>query len=295
LIDEYQRVTVDSRRQVDDDNPLVNKSNLNKLVVNPEYRSRRFVTFEPSLGYRFEMLDYDEPEGNDSDSHEFYLDLRKQLNSKVDVTLGASQQFYRADDDEDYDRLDITGRLDYRLSPALTLRAGGGCGWVDYLDQGDERSQLWDVALDYQPGSRWQAGLAYREDFNLSVDDGLNRTKRLEANFSYLKRVPTVLQLYAEKQVYQTEDREDRSVGGDFKVTIPLADRLAFQLTGEASVWRFLPEDEDQFRYAVGLSAGYQLKIGTLTAGYRYRATDSDFDEHDYRSNVIYVQAALTF
>jgi len=296
VLDEYQRVTIDSRRQVDEDNPFVNKSNRNRLVVNPEYRSRRFVTFEPTLGYRFEKLDYDDPEGDDSDSHEVYLDLRQQLNSKVDVTLGTRQLFYRTDvGDEDYDRLDVTGRLDYRLSPALTLRAGGGSGWIDYRDLGNEQSLLWDLALDYQPGSRWQAGLAYREDFSQSVNEGLTRSKRLEAAFNYFERLPTSLLLYAEKQDYQTEDREDRSVGGNFKLTIPFASRLVLDLTSEASVWRFLPEDEDAFRYGAGLAASYRFKIGTLTAGYRYRASDSDLDENDYRNNVVYAQLSLTF
>ena len=225
-----------------------------------------------------------------------YLDLRQQLNSKVDVTLGTRQLFYRTDvGDEDYDRLDVTGRLDYRLSPALTLRAGGGSGWIDYRDRGNEQSLLWDLALDYQPGSRWQAGLAYREDFSQSVNEGLTRSKRLEAIFNYLERLPTSLLLYAEKQDYQTEDREDRSVGGNFKLTIPFASRLVLDLTSEASVWRFLPEDEDAFRYGAGLAASYRFKIGTLTAGYRYRASDSDLDENDYRNNVVYAQLSLTF
>jgi len=301
VTDEYQRVTIDDRRQVDADSPFVNKSNRNRLVINPEYRSRYFATFTPSIGYRFEKLDYDKPEGDDSDSHEVYVDLLKRLNSKIDLTLGARQQFYRADRDEDtgqeedYDRLDVTARIDYRLSPALTLRAGGGSGWVDYRDRDEKRSLLWDVALDYQPGSRWRAGIAYREDFDVSVNDGLSRSKRLDATFGYLQRLPVALQLYAEQQDYQLEDREDRSVGGDFKLTIPFANRLTLDLTGEASAWRFLPEDEDQFRYGAGLAASYPFKFGTLTAGYRYRASDSDVDYNDYKSNVVYVQAALKF
>ena len=301
VLDEYQRVTIDDRRQVDEDSPFVNKSNRNKLVINPEYRSGYFSTFTPVAGYRFEKLDYDEPEGDDSDSHEVYVDLRKQLNSKVDLTLGANQKFYRADrdedtgQDEDYDRLDVTGRLDYRISPALTLRAGGGNSWIDYRDRGDEQSLLWDLALDYQPGSRWRAGIAYREDFTQSVNEGLTRSKRLEAAFDYLERLPTSLLLFAEKQDYQTEDREDRSVGGNFKVTIPFASRLTLDLTGEASAWRFQPEDEDQFRYGAGLAASYPFRFGTLSAGYRYRATNSDLDENDYKSNVVYIQAGLTF
>lgn len=301
VLDEYQRVTIDSQRQVDEDSPFVNKSNRNRLVINPEYRSSYFRTFTPSAGYRYEKIDYDKAEGDDSDSHEVYLDLRKQLSSKVDLTLGGSQKFYRADRDqdtgldEDYDRLDVTGRLDYRLSRALTLRAGGGRGWIDYKDQDNEQSLLWDLALDYQPGSRWRTGLAYKEDFSQSVNEGLTRSKRFEASFDYLERLPVSLLLYADKQDYQTEDREDRSVGGNFKLTIPFANRLVLDFISEASVWRFRPEDEDAFRYGAGLAASYPFKFGTLSAGYRYRASNSDVDENDYKSNVVYVQAALKF
>lgn len=301
FLDEYERVSIDNRRQIDEDNPFVNKSNRNRLVINPEYRSGYFATFEPVLGYRYENLEYDDPEGDDSDSHSVYFDLRKQINPKVDVTLGTRQQFYRSDardefdQDEDYDRLDITGRLVYRLSPALTLQAGGGKGWIDYRDRGNEDSLLWDLALDYQPGPRWRTGLAYRQDFSQSVNEGLTRSKRFEANFAYLERWPTSLVLYAEEQDYQTEDREDRSVGGNFNFSVPFAGRLTLDLTGEASSWRFRPEDEDVFRYGAGLAANYRIRIGTLSGGYRYRASNSDLDENDYKSNVVYVQAALTF
>ncbi len=301
FLDEYERVSIDNRRQIDEDNPFVNKSNRNRLVINPEYRSRYFATFEPVLGYSYENLEYEDPEGDDSDSHAVYFDLRKQINPKIDVTLGARQQFYRSDaqdefgQDEDYDRRDITGRLVYRLSPALTLQAGGGKAWIDYQDREDEHALLWDLILDYQPGPRWRAGLVYREDFSQSVNEGLTRSKRFEANFAYLERWPTSLVLYAEKEDYQTEDREDRSVGGNFKFSVPFAGRLTLDLTGEASSWRFEPEDEDAFRYGAGLGASYRIRIGTLSGGYRYRASNSDLDESDYKSNVVYVQAALTF
>jgi hypothetical protein len=300
VVDEYQRVTIDSRRQVDDDNPFVNKSNRNRLVVNPEYRCRRLATFVPVVGYRYERLDYDEPEGDDSERHDFYADLEKELNPKMTVTLGYLYGIYQAqgdldDEEEDYRRQDLTSRFDYQFSPAFTLHAGVGSAWIDYKERSDEQALTWDVALDWQPGSRWQAGLAYSEDFAVSVNEGLSRNRRAEARLSHLERIPWELRLYAEKQNYRTEDREDRAVGLNARVSVPLHGRLSLDLTGEGSLWRFLPEDEDVFRCGAGLALSYRIRFGLLSVGYRFRESNSDLDENDYQSNLAYVQLSLTF
>jgi hypothetical protein len=300
VIDEYQRVTIDSRRQLDEDNPFVNKSNRNRLVVNPEYRSGYFTTFTPIVGYRYERLDYDEPEGDDSERHDFYADLEKKLNLKMTATLGYRYSIYQAqgdadDEDEDYKRQDLTARLDYQISPAVTLHAGVGPAWIDYRERSDEQALTWDVALDWRPGSRWQAGLSYSEDFAVSVNEGLSKNRRAEAFLSYLERLPWEVRIFAEKQDYRTEDREDRSAGLNARISVPFHSRLSLDLTGEGSLWRFLPEDEDVVRYGAGLALGYRIKYGLLSAGYRYRESNSDLDENDYQSNLAYVQLSLTF
>jgi hypothetical protein len=295
ILDEYQRVTIDDRRQVADDNSFVNKSNRNRLVVNPEYRCRRFATFVPTVGYRFEKLDYDEPEGDDSEGHEFYTDLEKQLNTKVTFVLGYRHSLYQARQEEDHKRQDLTGRIDYRFGPSLTLRVGGGSAWIDYEVRRDERAMTWDVALDWQPETRWQAGISYSEDFALSVNQGLSKSRRAEAFLRYQERLSWELGLYAEKEDYRTEDREDRSAGIDLRVGLPLSNRFSLDLFADGSLWRFLPEDEDELRYGAGLALNYLIKYGQLSAGYRYRQSDSDLDENDYRNSVVFVQATIKF
>ncbi len=295
VIDEYQRVTIDNRRQVVDDNPLVNKSNRNRLVVNPEYRSGYFTTFTPIVGYRFEKLDYDSPEGDDSDFHQFYADLEKRLNPKMTGTLGYRYGIYQSRTEDDYQRQDLTGRLDYRLSPELTLTGGAGSAWINYKERRGEQAVIWDVVLEWQPGPRWRAGLSCSEDFALSVNEGLSKILRAEAFFGYLERLPSEVRVYAERQDYVTEDREDRSVGLNVRVSVPFHSRISLDFTGESSLWRFLPEDEDVFRYGAGLALSYRIKYGVLSVGYRYRESDSDLDENDYQSNLAFVQAELSY
>lgn len=299
--DEFQRVTVDERRPIDEESPFVNRANRNLLIVNPEYRTRRFGIFEPAVGYIYERIDFVGPEGDDSYSHIVYTDLRRQFNPRTEGILGARQRFYRSDgqDDfgrsDDYNRLDLTGRLNYRFGPALSLSAGGGSGWISYRQRSNEQGLLWDLALDYEPGPRWRSGILYRQDFVQTVDRGLTRSRRVEASFDYLERLPTRLLVYARDEKFQSEDREDRSVGTEVRVSVPFAGRLALDFSGDASIWRFKPENEDVFRYSAGLAARYRIRWGFLSAGYRYRVSDSDLDENDYRSNVIFVQGNLIF
>ncbi|MEZ4600272.1 MAG: TIGR03016 family PEP-CTERM system-associated outer membrane protein [Syntrophotaleaceae bacterium] len=298
LIDEYDRVIIDTRRQVDEDNLIVNRSNRNLLVVNPEYRSGYFNTFTPVAGYRFEMVDYDDPEGDDSDRHEFYVELEKRFSPRLTTALGYRYNIYRTDEEaeeDDYDRQDLTTRLSYQIGSSVTLHGSAGSAWLDYEERGSERALVWQVGLDWQRGSRWRTAVAYSEDFAVSVNDGLSKNRRAEASFNYLERIPWEVGIFAEKQDFRTEDREDRGAGINGRVTVPFRGRLSLDLTGESSVWRFLPEDEDVFRYSAGLALSYTIKYGVISVGYRYREENSDFDQNDYQSNLAYVQFLLTF
>jgi hypothetical protein len=295
VLDEYQRVTIDDRRQLVEDNPFVNKSNRNLLVVNPEYRCRHFDTFVPTVGYQYERADYDKPEGDDYHRHEFYADLEKQFNPRLTATIGYRHSLYQARDEEDYKRQDATARLAYQLSPSLALRAGVGSAWINYRERSDEQAMTWNLALDWQPKTRWEGGLSYLEDFTDSVDGGLTKTRQAEAFIRHLDLLPWELLVFAEKQDYQTEDREDRSVGLNGTLGFPFTNRLILDLTGEVSLWRFLPEKEDVVRYGAGLALNYQMKYGTITVGYRYRESNSDVDENDYQNNLGYVQVVLRF
>lgn len=294
VIDTYQRVVVNSRRQTNPDNPFVNMTNMNHLQVNPEYRFRRFATFEANIGYRFEQINYLDEDGDDSDSHNIYLNLRKNLNTKLAVFAGGNQQFFQADEEADYQKRDLTAGFDYRISSALTIFASGGNSWIDFKNEEDETELLWEVGATYEPGARWKAEIIYQEDNPQTVDDGLSKRQRLEAAFTYKERFPTELLFFAEKQQFQIKDREDRSIGSTLQVTIPISHRLSADITGDATSYRFQPEDENAFEYAVGLAASYRFKIGTLSGGYRYRARNSDADQNDYQNNLVFIELLLT-
>lgn len=295
VVNSYERVVIDNRRQVDEENLFVNKSNLYFLKVNPEYCLKRFNSFEPTLGYFFQKYSYQDQEGHDSDSHTLYLRLHKEINSIFSLIVGSSQEFFHEDLGEDYERFDLTAGLEYHITSALNLRLVGGKSWLNYEERGNSQSELWDVQLDYQTGSRWRVGLAYKEGYNLSVNRGTSHSRRLEGIFDYLEAFPTTLIVYADKLDYEVENTEDRALGGGLNISIPFSNQLKLEFTGNLERVRFLPESENAWRYGVGLAANYRMKIMDLTAGYRYRISESDVDENDYRNNLIYLQAALRF
>ncbi|MEZ4485586.1 MAG: hypothetical protein R2864_13750 [Syntrophotaleaceae bacterium] len=71
IFNDYDRVTVDERLQSSENNSRVNKTNLNRISINPEYEFKKFNIFKPRIGYVYEKLSYDAREGDDSDSHAF--------------------------------------------------------------------------------------------------------------------------------------------------------------------------------------------------------------------------------
>ncbi|MEZ4485585.1 MAG: hypothetical protein R2864_13745 [Syntrophotaleaceae bacterium] len=218
---------------------------------------------------------------------------RNKINSKASFILGGREEIFQAKSEEDYSRRDFTGRIIYQITEVLLFNGGVGRSWIDYDQRKDDQSFLWDVGFIYQTGPRWKAEFMFKQDDPHSVDDGLSNRKRVEASFSYLERLPTKVEFYAEKQKFQTKDLEDRKIGGNVAISFPFRNRFNLDLSGGVTAYRFLPEEENVFRYDVGVSAGYRLKMGLLSGGYRYEFRDSDLDVNEYQNNRLFIQYSI--
>lgn len=295
ILDEYKRVPIDLRRPSVESNPIVNKTNVNRFLLNPTYRLGKLPALQATLGYQYEKFSYDSPEGDDNDNHVLSLALARQMTDRLTMTMNAAQYFYQADNDDDFRRQSLQAGFVFKVGPRLTLRGDGGATRIDFKERDDETTGIWSAGADLQASSRLKVGLAFSEDFSVLVDDGLSKTRLAELTVAHVGKVRTDFSLFAREEDFRSVDRKDREAGGALVLRMPLRKRLDLRLHGRHSRLEFLPEDADVRRTSVGTALEYRRGRLTVALGYDHHESKADNDFDEYRNNVIYLTAKVTF
>jgi uncharacterized protein (PEP-CTERM system associated) len=305
VLEEYYRTAVDLRRPAVDTNPIVNKTNVNHFLLSPRYRLGKLPTLQATMDYRYDKYNYDSPneddtvgddtEGDDNLSHVFTLNLARQMSERLVLTMNAAHHIYHAEIDEDFNRQDLTAGFNFKAGPRLTLRGDGGASWIDFEDSDDETTSIWSVGADFQATPRLAFGLAYSENYSVLVDDGLSKTRLASGRVGYASKIRTDFNVFAQEEDFQTEDRKDRSVGGALTLRIPLGERLDLRLHGRLAYLEFLPEDDDVRRASAGAALEYHRGLFKVSLGSDHHDSQADLDDDEYRSNVVFLAASVTF
>jgi hypothetical protein len=133
------------------------------------------------------------------------------------------------------------------------------------------------------------------EHFTVHADDGLAKTRSAKGTVGYAGKIRTDFSLFAQEEDFFSVDRKDRSVGGALSLRIPLRERLDLRLHGRLAFLEFLPEDEDVRRRSAGAALEYRRGVFTVALGYDHHESRSDLDVNEYRSNIVFLAAKVTF
>ncbi|RMG69954.1 MAG: TIGR03016 family PEP-CTERM system-associated outer membrane protein, partial [Nitrospirae bacterium] len=159
----------------------------------------------------------------------------------------------------------------------------------------DEDFSFWDAGLNYKLSEALTLDASYKVDFVESVSTGTYKSKRYEGSLSYSKFITSTLSAFHSKSEYLEENREDKSTGISLDLTMPVTEKLSGTITGTYTKYTFKPEDTKDKRYSLRLALNYELKITTLSIGYTYNKNNSTDDTKDYKNNIIWAQARITF
>ncbi|MCP3178155.1 TIGR03016 family PEP-CTERM system-associated outer membrane protein [Desulfuromonas sp. KJ2020] len=295
LEDHYSRVTIDERDPVVEESLFVNRTNLNRFLANPRYQYRALPGLLAIIGYRFEKLSYQAPEGDDSEAHAGYVDVRKDLSTRFSLLLYYEYREHQARITEDYARQDGWVGLEYRLSPRLTLRGHGGQSWINYDDRAEEKTNLWAASLDYTISSYWAVGASYSQEVVNSVTEGLFERKSATVYASRHSGVLFELEGHAGQDRYQETNRQDDVIGGSLSVGMPLVRNTLLRLTGAYDYLEYEPERERVHRYGGGPALEYAAQRFSASLGYRYREENSNIDSGDYVNHIAFVEGSFEF
>jgi hypothetical protein len=297
VFDEYSRVPIDERRQTAIENPFVNMTDLNHLLINPYLEYPLSGTLKAKAGYTYENLQYKDEEGDDAENHLMTGGLVKEFSPKLSGSVFYTYSVHDLksnEDNEDYDRQDIMFGMNYQLTQKLSLQGTYGHGWLNYKETEDFDSAIWSVNANYLLTEKLSMGAGYSQDFSDSVDAGAYTNEVATIYITREGTVPLTLKGFARKADYIVEDREDKSAGVALNADIPLTPKMTARVTGLYTYYKFLPEEEKVNRYGAGISFDYEIKITTISFGYIHNLSDSTIEENDYRNNRFWVQARIT-
>lgn len=299
---EVSRVTTDPRGPIADEDSSVNRTNRNRLTVNPGYRLVR-RTWTATLGYLYERLWYDLGAGDESEAHRGSLDLTRSLSRKVDLLLGVAREERAFDRLADYRRTDVAAGLTWKPASRFTLTAQGGWAAIDFEQQDvgatraeeDRRSVTWRVQGAWDVRQSLRIATSYGETVELSINDGLFASRSADVTVSHERRMTTTLRLYGREDDYLIGDRRDSTAGMDLGLTVPLRRTVTLNIYGDAQRVSFRPGTEDAWRWRGTVSLDKTVRRFNLGAGYNFNAQDSDVEANDYLNNIVYVQAGVKF
>lgn len=298
LFDEYSSVVIDEQQPVSDNNPSINRTILNRFEIYPNYRLRRFKTWEFQVGYRFRDLNYDLDTANSSTSHRYDFNVFKKISEKFQLLGRYGYEQFDSSNSEDYTRNEYSIGFEYQLSSKLGIGAEWGEISLDFDERGEKSGPYGYVWSSYKVTPTVSSRLVYKRDYFNSVEYGSTYIEELALNVTQTRPLVTnELGLFARKQQYQEIDREDRSTGMRVNVTMPLSEKVDAGVNGYLTYFSFDEEllTEDVVRWSAGCSLAYRLRIGQLSGGYNYERSDSELDFNDYEVSRIFVQLAMTF
>ena len=311
FVDQRDRVIIDQRGPVVEQNAFINKVTQNRLQVSPSYTYRLAPTWNIVLGYQFEMYTYSTPTSStsssaaDSRSHTGRLEFIKDFTPNFTLGLGVDKRFYYVQNSPNYQRGDVFLNGDYQVGPKLKLTAGVTGSDINVNGQGSEKKVFWRGKASYGAEDRLGMDLAYSEDYVLSVGRGQGLYKRQGASLGmhYNRQLfVSRLLLYAEKDKYLELPRQDRVSGANLDFTLPVTPDLNLNINGNSAYVRTeyfgpRPGAEDQVRYGGGMSLDYQLRILRFILGYSYNRNlaDRGYKFNNYVDNIAFarIQARL--
>jgi len=295
LTEEVSRVFIDERAAAIAENELVNRTNLFRSVVNPQYRWHVLSTFSAVVGYRFEKLDYESAVGNDSHTHHFDLSLLKSISTKTDIKFNVFQDDTTSTRRTGYQLRQVSVGLNRKFGPRWMVDIMGGLAQSELDTGSNDQDSVGFVHIDGPLAKNISLSLAVDRSFVLSVADGLMLRSQASTTLKSSGNNNIEAVIYGREDRFLIEDRTDRSLGGGLTTVIPLKRKIALVTRADLVKFYFLPGDEEALRYGVGVFMRYTGNKGLISLGDTIRVNNSNIEVNDYINNIATLTVGLRF
>ncbi len=308
ISDTYERVPVDIRNPTSPENLFLNLTDRNVFTASPNMILPFTDTISTTIGYSYTNIWYRDPSLVNSDTHSAFLTLDKKFSPKINGAVHYEYYTYRPDlngegsnvAEAKYDRHEASAKMDYRITPSVTINGSLGVAWFNYQDVDNIREFIWNIGTDniFKITENTSVGFNYGIHFNDSPTSGLFKSHRVDINVETGKTIKLTVNSYYTIDEYLDSDREDEIAGVAIDISRSVSKRIDVSLNGQWEKQEFSGGNEDGkvHRYGAGSSINYILgRHITTGAAYRYDVRKSDIVSDDYINNITWLQATVMF
>lgn len=306
IIDTYERVPVDIRRSTAVDNAYKNMTGKNSFSVSPYVVFPLTAATSARAGYSYSNIWHSEEEPMDSFSNSGYVTLSTRFSSKMNASISYEHKAYRIEDKDarneidEYERKQGSAAITYQITPKFRFNAEGGRASTDFEREKDIDNTFWNTGVEYdlKNANRTKAGAEYGVSLNDSSLDGAFKSRRVDLRIETGRILRLMVNPYHSIDDYLNTDRKDRITGAAFEASRPLTHKITASFDGELEDQKFTVStvDEKIRRYSLAVSFDYILNRKlSATLGYRYNRRDSDENTGEFKNNIAWLEARLTF
>lgn len=301
--DVYEKVQVDVRDPVAEDNVFFNKTVRNTFIVSPFMKFPLTSTMDITPGYSYSNIWHKSEEFNDYEVHSAYVDLSESFTKQFSGAVKYTYSVYNNLSDEaiagvadEYHRHIGSVRARYQVTDEFNIYGEFGRAWTDFEGQEElVETDFWNAGTDYTFASS-TVGAGYSLTLYDSPSSGAFKRKRVDITFKTGRQFSLYINPFYSIDTYLNSDREDRIVGTDVEMSKSISEILRISLDGGYEKQEFFPESEIVHRSSISVGLEYMITRNiTAGTGYTYNNRDSDSGASDFSNNILWLNAEVTF
>lgn len=294
--DDFERVTLDVTRDFTRESLIVNQSDRNIFVLNPNLVLRLAPTVYVKPGYIYGSIWYEDERGIDKTNNAAYVSISKEMSEKTTFSLGYS--YTREDTDfRDFEKNDVFAgsRHEYAENSYFFFTVGNA--WLDVEGGGPFSQFFWDTGLSHAFAAL-KATIKSSRTYDENPTGNSIRVNKYEASLGEdLERASfNVSASFRDYRDTVTDALQARGYGAWGSVKYDLSSRTAGSLNFYGEKIERKQSRSDPKRYSATVRLDYMFFRDVLFAvSYQHAKSESEVDLDDYEVNRVSVEVKKTF
>ncbi|MBI5140575.1 MAG: TIGR03016 family PEP-CTERM system-associated outer membrane protein [Nitrospirae bacterium] len=297
VTDNYQRITLDTRRNTMGVSDFVGQTDANEFVLHPYLKRNLPDLGVVEAGYKYTNAESSEVTATDRQSH--VADV------KVDLSFGkrlGMEALYRyrkelADNTSyDYDSNYFGMVVDYYFTPAVLAKAGVGVEHIKTDLDTSGQGTLWLGAVGYKPAESRELAYAYEQSYANATTLGVYKIGRHRVALLFGRRAKFHVELESRLEEYLQEERRNRINAMNASMAFTVSRNIEAKITGGYGISEYDPENETVRRFSAEVSGRWNAsRYLAFRAMCRHVDDDSNAAGRGFVNNIAMVGVNAEF
>lgn len=297
VTDNYQRITLDPRRNTIGVSDFVGQTDANEFVVHPYLKRNLQELGVIEAGYRYTNSSISDAMATDRQSHEAYAKTELSFGKRLGIEALYRYRNELADTTSyDYHSNYVGMIVDYFFTPLIKAKAGVGVERLKTDMDTSENGTLWAYAVGYKPAESREVAYGYEQSYANTTTLGVYRIGRHKAALVFGRRAKISVEAESRLEEYLRDARRNRINAINASMTLPVSRSIEAKITGGYGISKYNPEDETVKRTIAEISGRWNAsRYLAFRAMCRHVNENSNIDGKGFVNNVAMVGVNAEF